>query len=79
MASRGCRSWGGVCTGYYHTHPDGFDRLPRSAKALSRYSDLVDSMARGQRELLDGASDEARIRLREWELPEALQVGLARV
>ena len=48
--------------------------LVRSAKALSKYTDLVDSLARQQRELLEGASDEARVKLREWELPEALNV-----
>ena len=47
---------------------------PRSAKALSKYSDLVDSLARTQRDMLEGASDEARLKLREWELPEALNV-----
>ena len=46
----------------------------RSAKALSKYTDMVDSMARQQRELLEGASDNARVKLREWELPEALNV-----
>ena len=45
-----------------------------SAKALSRYSDMVDAMWRQQRELLDTASDDARLKLRQWELPEALQV-----
>eukprot|EP00208_Stichococcus_sp_RCC1054_P002835 CAMPEP_0206140322 /NCGR_PEP_ID=MMETSP1473-20131121/9097_1 /ASSEMBLY_ACC=CAM_ASM_001109 /TAXON_ID=1461547 /ORGANISM="Stichococcus sp, Strain RCC1054" /LENGTH=740 /DNA_ID=CAMNT_0053534441 /DNA_START=308 /DNA_END=2527 /DNA_ORIENTATION=- len=44
-----------------------------SAKALSRYSDMVDAMWREQREVLDAASDDARLRLRQWELPEALQ------
>ena len=48
----------------------------RSAKALSKYSDMVDSLARTQRDLLEGASDEARVKLREWELPEALNVRL---
>jgi len=52
-----------------------YNILWRSAKALSRYSDMVDVMWREQRELLDGASDEARLQLRQWELPEALQVG----
>lgn len=47
----------------------------RSARALSRYSDMVDSLARSQMELLEGASDDARTKLREWELPEALQVS----
>ena len=46
----------------------------RSAKALSKYSDMVDSLARAQRDLLEGASDDARVKLREWELPEALNV-----
>ncbi len=35
---------------------------------------MVDSLARTQRDLLEGASDEARVKLREWELPEALNV-----
>ena len=35
---------------------------------------MVDSLARAQRDLLEGASDEARVKLREWELPEALNV-----
>lgn len=43
-----------------------------SAKALSKYSDMVDSLIRSQMHKLNGASDDARIRLREWELPEAL-------
>ena len=44
--------------------------LTCSAKALSRYSDQVDSLIRAQMHKLNGASDDARIRLREWELPE---------
>ena len=36
---------------------------------------MVDSLARSQMELLEGASDDARTKLREWELPEALQVS----
>eukprot|EP00887_Chlorella_sp_A99_P006063 scaffold22.g6063.t1 len=43
-----------------------------SAKALSRYTDMVDGLIRRQLDALAGASDEARLRLREWELPEAL-------
>ncbi|KAL4858651.1 Vacuolar-sorting protein [Chlorella vulgaris] len=43
-----------------------------SAKALSKYSDMVDTLIRTQMHKLNGASDDARIRLREWELPEAL-------
>ena len=35
---------------------------------------MVDAMWRQQRELLDVASDDARLKLRQWELPEALQV-----
>ena len=34
--------------------------ISRSAKALSRYSDMVDAMWREQREALDAASDDAR-------------------
>ena len=45
-----------------------------SAKALSKYTDMVDTLIRQQMDKLDSASDEARLRLREWELPEALQV-----
>lgn len=44
-----------------------------SAKALSKYSDMVDTLIRQQLHKLNGASDDARLRLREWELPEALQ------
>ena len=47
--------------------PDG------SARALSRYSELVDGLIREQMEALAGASDDARLRLREWDLPDALQ------
>jgi programmed cell death 6-interacting protein len=43
-----------------------------SAKALSKYSALVDALARRQLDALEAASDEARLRLREWELPESL-------
>jgi programmed cell death 6-interacting protein len=44
-----------------------------SAKAISKYTDLVDGLVRTQAARLDAASDEARLRLREWELPESLQ------
>ncbi|KAL6776623.1 HLM1 [Auxenochlorella protothecoides x Auxenochlorella symbiontica] len=44
-----------------------------SAKALSRYTEMVDIVIRKATEALDAASDEARLRLREWDLPEALQ------
>ncbi|KAK9820581.1 hypothetical protein WJX72_011897 [[Myrmecia] bisecta] len=44
-----------------------------SAKALSKYSELVDEVYRTQMDKLAAASDEARIKLREWELPECLQ------
>lgn len=43
-----------------------------SAKAMSRYTDLVDGVVRGAMDKLEAASDEARLRLREWELPECL-------
>jgi len=48
----------------------------RSAKALSKYSDMVDSLIRAQMHKLNGASDDARIRLREWELPEVRGGGV---
>lgn len=45
-----------------------------SAKALSKYTEMVDSLIREQMDALAAASDEARLKLREWELPECLQV-----
>lgn len=45
-----------------------------SAKALSKYTEMVDSLIRAQMDALEAASDDARIKLREWELPECLQV-----
>ena len=47
--------------------PDG------SARALSRYTDAVDGLIRQLNDSLAAASDDARLRLREWELPECLQ------
>lgn len=44
-----------------------------TTKALSKYTQLVDTLVRTQTDALADASDEARIRLREWELPESLQ------
>lgn len=49
--------------------PDG------SAKALSRYTDMVDALIREQNDRLAGASDDARLRLRERDLPDCLQVS----
>lgn len=46
----------------------------RSAKALSKYTEMVDQVIRQQKDKLEAASDEARLRLREWDMPEALQV-----
>jgi programmed cell death 6-interacting protein len=43
-----------------------------SAKSLSKYTALADQLVREQNDKLANASDEARLRLREWELPEAL-------
>uniref|UniRef100_A0A061S6K1 Programmed cell death 6-interacting protein n=1 Tax=Tetraselmis sp. GSL018 TaxID=582737 RepID=A0A061S6K1_9CHLO len=43
-----------------------------SAKALSKYSGMVDEICREQLDRLAQASDDARIKLREWELPELL-------
>ncbi len=51
--------------------PDG------SAKALSRYTDMVDALIREQNDRLAGASDDARLRLRERDLPDCLQVLFA--
>jgi programmed cell death 6-interacting protein len=48
--------------------PDG------SAKALSKYTDMVDALIRDQNDRLAAASDDARLRLREWDLPDCLQV-----
>ena len=48
-----------------------------SARALSKYTDMVDSVTRQQLDLLAEASDDARLRLRQWELPECLQVTCA--
>ncbi len=47
--------------------------LVRSAKALSKYTEMVDNLIRQQKDKLEAASDEARLRLREWDMPEALQ------
>ena len=47
-----------------------------SAKALSKYTEMVDNLIRQQKDKLEAASDEARLRLREWDMPEALQVPL---
>jgi programmed cell death 6-interacting protein len=47
--------------------PDG------SARALSRYTDAVDGLIRQLNDGLAAASDDARLRLREWDLPESLQ------
>lgn len=47
--------------------PDG------SARALSRYTDAVDGLIRQVNDSLAAASDDARLRLREWDLPESLQ------
>lgn len=44
-----------------------------SAKALSKYTEMVDNLIRQQKDKLEAASDEARLRLREWDMPEALQ------
>ena len=46
-----------------------------SAKALSKYTEMVDNLIRQQKDKLEAASDEARLRLREWAMPEALQAS----
>ena len=43
-----------------------------SAKALSRYSELVDDLIRQKINKLEAAANDARMMLREWELPELL-------
>jgi len=37
---------------------------------------MVDGLIRQQMDALEGASDEARLKLREWELPDCLQVAI---
>ncbi|GLC38437.1 hypothetical protein PLESTB_001578000 [Pleodorina starrii] len=49
-----------------------------SARALSKYTDLVDDLIRRQLDRLAGATDNARIKFREWELPDTLQALDAR-
>ncbi|GLI70883.1 hypothetical protein VaNZ11_015904 [Volvox africanus] len=44
-----------------------------SARALSKYTDLVDDLIRNQLDRLAEATDNARIKFREWELPDTLQ------
>ena len=46
-----------------------------SAKALSKYTEMVDNLIRQQKDKLEAASDDARLRLREWDMPEALQAS----
>ena len=43
-----------------------------SAKALSRYSELVDDLIRQKINKLEAAANDGRMMLREWELPELL-------
>ena len=51
--------------------------LACSAKALSKYSEMVDGIIRQQKDRLEAASDEARAKLREWDMPDALHVSRA--
>ncbi len=44
-----------------------------SAKALSKYSDLVDTLSREVLDKLAAATDAARLRLKEAELPDTLE------
>eukprot|EP00898_Chlorokybus_atmophyticus_P004865 jgi/Chlat1/537/Chrsp103S01115 len=44
----------------------------QSAKALSKYTEMVDEIIRNDSEALQRESDEARLRLREWDLPDML-------
>lgn len=48
-----------------------------SARAVSKYSESVDAVIREQTDRLAAASDDARLRLREWDLPDCLQVCVA--
>ena len=43
-----------------------------SAKALSRYSELVDDLICQKINKLEAATNDARMMLREWKLPELL-------
>ena len=43
-----------------------------SAKALSCYSELVDDLTCQKINKLEAAANDARMMLREWELPEVL-------
>ena len=43
-----------------------------SAKALSRYSELVDDLIRQKINKLEASANDGRMMLREWELPELL-------
>ena len=45
-------------------------------KALSRYTEMVDDLIRNETDTLALASDEARLALREMELPETLIASL---
>ena len=40
-----------------------------SAKALSRYSELVDDLIRQKISKLEAAANDGRMMLREWEVP----------
>jgi programmed cell death 6-interacting protein len=52
--------------------------VPESGfKALSKYTELVDALIREENDVLAAASDDARIALREMELPELLIAALA--
>lgn len=46
---------------------------PNSAKAMSKYTDMVDGIVRSCSDKMAAASDDARLRLREWDLPECLE------
>ena len=43
-----------------------------NAKALSHYSELVDDLILQKINKLEAAANDARMMLREWELPEVL-------
>ena len=63
------------CTSTANGRAECFLMLACSAKALSKYSEMVDGIIRQQKDRLEAASDEARAKLREWDMPDALHVS----
>ena len=67
------------CTSTADGRAECFLPLACSAKALSKYSEMVDGIIRQQKDRREAASDEARAKLREWDMPDALHVSHAAV